>query len=112
MRSWKFGVPLWTWSSPSIDRRSNFQNEEVYGLRASVAAPQFRSLATSRKAKDDSQTKSSYISCSTHAGPLFEIETQIQLAERLGYVAHDESKQLQRETVRVGQMLRSVRPAA
>ncbi|PYX49927.1 MAG: hypothetical protein DMG79_07315 [Acidobacteria bacterium] len=49
-------------------------------------------------------------------GSLFEIETQLALAEQLGFSKPEDCNALQRETARIGQMIngliRSVRPAA
>lgn len=91
-----------------------FPKEEMYGLtsqlrRASVSVPS--NIAEGKGRSSDKEL----IQFLAHArGSLFELDTQLQLAERLGYVAREHCDSARRETVRVGQMLngliRSVRP--
>ena len=93
-----------------------FPKEERYGLtsqirRAAVSVP---SNIAEGKGRVSDRELTQFV---CHArGSLFEIETQLQLAERLGYVAKDDFESLHKETVRVGQMLngliRSLRPVA
>lgn len=92
----------------------HFPKEEMYGLtsqlrRASVSVP---SNIAEGKGRFSDKELTLFLA---HArGSLFEIDTQLQLAERLGYIAREHCEQVRRETVRVGQMLnrliRSVRP--
>jgi four helix bundle protein len=91
-----------------------FPKEEMYGLtsqlrRASVSVP---SNIAEGKGRFSDKELTQFLS---HArGSLFEIDTQLQLAQRLGYVAREHCEAIRYETVRVGQMLngliRSVRP--
>lgn len=93
-----------------------FPKEERYGLtsqlrRAAVSVP---SNIAEGKGRTSDRELTQFL---CHArGSLFEVETQLQLAERLGYAAKDDGESLRKETVRVGQILngliRSVRPAA
>lgn len=93
-----------------------FPKEEIYGLtsqlrRAAVSVPS--NIAEGKGRFSDREL----VQFLGHArGSLFEIETQVQLSERLQYITKQECERLRRETARVGQMLngfiRSVRPAA
>lgn len=82
-----------------------FPKDEMYGLtsrlrRAAVSVPS--NIAEGKgRASDKELTQ---FLC--HArGSLFEIETQLGIAERLAYITKGESEPLRREVVRVGQML-------
>lgn len=91
-----------------------FPKDEMYGLtrqlrRAAVSVPS--NIAEGKGRFSDKEL----VQFLSHArGSLFEIETQVQLAERLGYIREDESMLVRPEVARVGQMLngliRSVRP--
>jgi len=93
-----------------------FPKEEMYGLtsqlrRAAVSVPS--NIAEGKGQSSDWEL----IRFLCYArGSLFEIETQLRIAERLGYAAKEDCEPARRETVRVGQMLngyiRSLRPAA
>ncbi|HYM74576.1 MAG TPA: four helix bundle protein [Candidatus Dormibacteraeota bacterium] len=93
-----------------------FPKEEMYGLssqirRAAVSVPS--NIAEGKGRSSDKEL----IQFLCHArGSLFEIQTQLQISERLGYISKEESDSLRGEGVRIGQMLngliRSVRPAA
>jgi four helix bundle protein len=97
-----------------ISRR--FPKEEMYGLtsqlrRAAVSVPS--NIAEGKGRHSDGEL--TQFLC--HArGSLFEIETQLEIAERLTYITKEERESLRCEATRVGQMLngliRSVRPAA
>ena len=97
-----------------ISRR--FPKDEMYGLtsqirRAAVSVPS--NIAEGKGRSSDREL----IQFLCHArGSLFEVKTQLEIAERLTYVTKEESESLRREATRVGQMLngliRSVRPAA
>jgi four helix bundle protein len=93
-----------------------FPKDEMYGLtsqlrRAAVSVP---SNIAEGKGRSSDRELTQFL---CHArGSLFEAQTQIQLAGRLGYVSEKESQLLQKESMRICQMLngliRSVRPAA
>jgi four helix bundle protein len=93
-----------------------FPKEERYGLtsqlrRAAVSVP---SNIAEGKGRASDRELTQFL---CHArGSLFEIETQLQLAQRLGFADGNDCEPLYKEAVRVGQMLngliRSVRPAA
>lgn len=97
-----------------ISRR--FPKDEMYGLtsqlrRAAVSVPS--NIAEGKGRSSDREL----IQFLCHArGSLFEVETQLEIAERLTYVTKEETDPLRREVTRVGQMLnsliRSMRPAA
>ena len=97
-----------------ISRR--FPKEEMYGLtsqlrRAAVSVP---SNIAEGKGRHSDRELTQFL---CHArGSLFEIETQLEIAERLTYITKEESESLRCEATRVGQMLngliRSLRPAA
>lgn len=93
-----------------------FPKEEIYGLtsqlrRAAVSVPS--NIAEGNGRSSDREL----IQFLCHArGSIFEVGTQLKLAERLGYLKSEEQEDLSREVARIGQMLnglmRSVRPAA
>lgn len=93
-----------------------FPKDEMYGLtsqlrRAAVSIP---SNIAEGKGRSSDRELTQFL---CHArGSLFEIETQLEIAERLTYITKEESESLRCEATRVGQMLngliRSVRPAA
>jgi four helix bundle protein len=90
-----------------------FPKEEMYGLtsqlrRASVSVP---SNIAEGKGRFSDRELTQFLS---HArGSLFEMDTQLQLAERLKYVDGERCEPIRHEIIRVGQMLngliRSVR---
>ena len=93
-----------------------FPKNETYGLtsqlrRAGVSVP---SNIAEGKGRASDRELTQFL-CHARAS-LFEIQTQIQIASRLGDVSENENQTLQQETVSVCQMLngliRSVRPAA
>ena len=93
-----------------------FPKDEMYGLtsqlrRASVSVP---SNIAEGKGRSSDRELTQFL---CHArGSLFEAQTQIQIAGRLGHLSEQESQFLQQETTRICQMLngliRSVRPAS
>ena len=93
-----------------------FPRDEMYGLtsqlrRAAVSVP---SNIAEGKGRSSDRELCQFL---CHArGSLFEVQTQMKIAERLGYVATNDCSLVQEETVRIGQMIngliRSVRPAA
>ena len=95
---------------------ATYPKEEMYGLtsqlrRAAVSVPS--NIAEGKGRSSDREL----IQFLCHArGSLFEVETQLEIAERLTYITKEESESLRCEATRVGQMLngliRSVRPAA
>jgi four helix bundle protein len=94
----------------------HFPKEEMYGLTSQVrrAAVSVPSNIAEGKGRISDRELTQFL---CHArGSLFEIETQLQISERLGYATREESQLLRKETIRIGQMLngliRSVRPAA
>lgn len=110
---WRTAMDLVT----SIYRLSTrFPKDEMYGLtsqlrRAAVSVPS--NIAEGKGRSSDREL----IQFLCHArGSLFEVETQLEIAERLTYVTKEESDPLRREATRVAQMLngliRSVRPPA
>lgn len=101
---------------PDLSTNKEVSKDEMYGLtsqlrRAAVSVPS--NIAEGKGRSSDKEL----IQFLCHArGSLFEIETQLRIMERLGYVRQDECDPLQAEVSRVGHMLngliRSVRPAA
>jgi four helix bundle protein len=110
---WRAAMDLVTRVYP-LSRR--FPKEGMYGLtsqprRAAISVP---SNIAEGKGRTSDRELTQFL---CHArGSLFEIETQLQIAERLTYATKEEIEPLRGEAVRVGQMLngliRSVRPAA
>jgi four helix bundle protein len=93
-----------------------FPKEEKYGLtsqmrRAAVSVP---SNIAEGKGRTSDKELTQFL-CHSR-GSVFELETQIVIAQRLGYCPIEECEAARRELARVGQMLngliRSVRPAS
>ena len=83
----------------------SFPREETYGLtiqlrRAAVSVP---SNIAEGKGRSSDKELSQFL-CHSR-GSLFEIETQINLAQRLGYLDKQKAEAVLRKTVRVGQLL-------
>jgi four helix bundle protein len=83
----------------------NFPKEETYGLtiqlrRAAVSVP---SNISEGKGRSSDKELAQFL-CHSR-GSLFEIETQINLARRLGYLDTQEAEAVLRNTARVGQLL-------
>jgi four helix bundle protein len=83
----------------------SFPKEETYGLtiqlrRAAVSVP---SNIAEGKGRSSDKELSQFL-CHSR-GSLFEIETQINLARRLGYLDESEAEAVLQKTVRVGQLL-------
>jgi|SRR5580693_7774597 four helix bundle protein len=94
----------------------NFPKEETYGLtiqlrRAAVSVPSNNAEGKGRS----SDKELAQFLCHSR-GSLFEIETQINLTRRLGYLDTQEAEAVLRNTARVGQLLngllRAFRPPA
>ena len=99
----------------SIYRLSkHFPKEEMYGLTSQLrrAAISVASNIAEGKGRFSDRELAQFLAHSR--GSVFEIETQLQIAQRLGYITKEENEPILREVVRVGQMLngliRSVRP--
>jgi four helix bundle protein len=93
-----------------------FPKEERYGLtsqlrRAVVSVP---SNIAEGKGRSSDRELTQFL-CHSR-GSLFEIETQLAIAERLGYIKNEECTSVRREASRIGQMIngliRSVRPSS
>ena len=91
-----------------------FPKEETYGLtvqlrRATVSVP---SNIAEGKGRSTQKELPQFL-CHSR-GSLFEIETQITLARRLGYIDVAQTDAIRQKTARVGQLLngllRSIRP--
>ena len=91
-----------------------FPKEETYGLtvqlrRAAVSVP---SNIAEGKGRSTQKELAQFL-CHSR-GSLFEIETQITLARRLGYIDVAQMDAIRQKTVRVGELLngllRSIRP--
>jgi four helix bundle protein len=83
----------------------NFPKEETYGLtiqlrRAAVSVPSNNAEGKGRS----SDKELAQFLCHSR-GSLFEIETQINLTRRLGYLDTQEAEAVLRNTARVGQLL-------
>ena len=91
-----------------------FPKEEMYGLTSQLRRASVSVQSNIAEGKGRSSDKELVQFLSHARGSLFEVDTQLQLAERLGYVAKEQCDSVRRETIRVGQMLngliRSVRP--
>jgi four helix bundle protein len=94
----------------------HFPKDEMYGLKSQLrrAAVSVPSNIAEGKGRSSDRELIQFL-CHTR-GSLFEVETQLEIAERLTYITKEECEPLQREVARVGQMLngliRSVRPPA
>ena len=95
---------------------THFPKQEMYGLTSQIrrAAVSVASNIAEGKGRSSDRELIQFL---CHArGSLFEIETQLEIGERLGYATREECGPLRCEAVRVGQMLngliRSVRPTA
>jgi len=82
-----------------------FPKEETYGLtvqlrRAAVSVPS--NIAEGKGRASDKEL--CQFLCHSR-GSLFEIETQINLAQRLGYLDKEKADSILRKTARVGQLL-------
>jgi four helix bundle protein len=93
-----------------------FPKEEMYGLRSQIrrAAVSVPSNIAEGKGRSSDRELIQFL---CHArGSLFEIETQLRIGERLGYITKEDCDLFRGEGARIGQMLngliRAVRPAA
>ena len=93
-----------------------FPKEEIYGLtsqlrRAAVSVP-----SNIAEGKGRSSDKELIYFLGNSRGSLFEIETQVGIARRLGYLSAEQSEVISSQTSRVGQLLngliRALRQAA
>ncbi|HEY6763910.1 MAG TPA: four helix bundle protein [Candidatus Sulfotelmatobacter sp.] len=82
-----------------------FPKEEIYGLtsqlrRAAVSVP-----SNIAEGKGRSSDKELLQFLNHSRGSLFEIETQVTISQRLGYIEAEACKGILRQTSRVGKML-------
>jgi four helix bundle protein len=83
----------------------SFPREEIYGLssqlrRAAVSVPS--NIAEGKGRSTDKEL--AYFLCHSR-GSLFEVETQVKIAHRLGYISDAQLNEFARKTNRVGQLL-------
>ena len=88
----------------------------MYGLTSQVrrAAVSIPSNIAERKGRSSDRELCHFL-CNAR-GALFELQTQMRIAEKLGYASADESDSFQRNSERICQMIngliRAVRPVA
>lgn len=90
------------------DATRNFPSVEVYGLssqmqRAAVSIPSNIAEGSGKSNKDFAR----FLSISV--GSLFELETQILIAERRGYISNELSSNLQNRAIKLQRMISTFR---
>ena len=105
LQIWQDGMDL---VDAIYDTTTHFPQPEVYGLasqmqRAAVSVPSNIAEGSGRSNKDFGR----FLSISI--GSLFELETQIIIAERRGYVSKDRSEKLQNQVARIQKMISTFR---
>jgi four helix bundle protein len=92
-----------------------YPREEIYGLTSQTrrAAVSIASNIAEGKGRSSDRELVQFL-CHSR-GSLFEVETQLALAQRLGYATKEQYEALRDETAKIGRMLngliRSVRPS-
>ena len=105
LQIWKDGMDF---VDAIYDVTAHFPQPEIYGLvsqmqRAAVSIPSNIAEGSGKSNKDFGR----FLAISI--GSLFELETQIIIAERRGYVSKDLSEKLQNQAVRLQKMISTFR---
>lgn len=82
-----------------------FPNEERYGLTAQVRRASVSVASNIAEGKGRASDKEVVHFLSNSRGSLFEVETQIAIAARLGYLAESQSSELLEKASEVGRLL-------
>lgn len=113
LRAWQRAMTL---AQDIYQTTSDFPKREIYGLtsqlrRAAVSVP---SNIAEGKGRASDRELSQFLN---HArGSIYEVQTQLMLAQRVGYLDKEPSTQLLAQAAEVGRLLnglmRAIRPAA
>lgn len=110
---WKAAMDL----AERIYRLTNdYPREEIYGLTSQTRRAAVSVVSNIAEGKGRSSDRELVQFLCHSRGSLFEIETQVALAERLGYGRKEEYAAVHREAAKIGRMIngliRSVRPSS
>jgi four helix bundle protein len=83
----------------------NFPAQEMYGLSSQLRRAAVSVASNIAEGKGRSSDKELLQFLSRARGSLYEIETQLEIAGRLGYISRDEQNALCREASDIGKML-------
>ena len=102
------GRSRWTWSSKSTTLPQGFPKSELYGLvsqlrRAAVSVPSNIAEGQSRSSTRDFRQ----FLCVSR-GSNSELQTQLEISLRLGFIGSDECRILMSQAAEVGKMLNSL----
>ena len=82
-----------------------FPREEVYGLASQLRRAAVSIASNIAEGKGRSSDKELLYFLSNAKGSLFEVETQIMIADRLGYLSHLQTEELLSKTAEIGRLL-------
>ena len=82
-----------------------FPREEVYGLASQLRRAAVSIASNIAEGKGRSSDKELLYFLSNAKGSLFEVETQIMIADRLGHLSHLQTEELLSKTAEIGRLL-------
>jgi four helix bundle protein len=88
-----------------------FPREEAYGLTIQLRRAAVSIASNIAEGKGRSSDKELLHFLSNAKGSLFEVETQIMIADRLGYLSQSQSDQLLSQSAEVGRLLNGLMKA-
>jgi four helix bundle protein len=88
-----------------------FPREEVYGLTSQLRRAAVSVASNIAEGKGRSSDRELLYFLSNAKGSLFEMETQVMIAERLDYLSHSQSEHLLPKTAEVGRLLNGLMKA-
>jgi four helix bundle protein len=88
-----------------------FPREETYGLTIQIRRAAVSIASNIAEGKGRSSDKELLHFLSNAKGSLFELETQLMIADGLGYLAHSQSENLLSQTAEVGRLLNGLMKA-
>jgi len=106
LRVWQCGITL----TESIYKASaRFPRSELFGLRAQIQRSAVSIPSNIAEGHARGTTREFLRFLSVALGSTAELETQLQLASRLGYLAQSELEELQGQAGEIGRMLQGLR---
>ena len=102
LKAWQAAMEM----VPEVYRLTReFPREEVYGLASQLRRAAVSIASNIAEGKGRSSDKELLYFLSNAKGSLFEVETQIMIADRLGHLSHLQTEELLSKTAEIGRLL-------
>jgi four helix bundle protein len=102
LKAWQAAMEM----VPEVYRLTReFPREELYGLASQLRRAAVSIASNIAEGKGRSSDKELLYFLSNAKGSLFEVETQVMIADRLGYLSHVQAEELLSKTAEIGRLL-------